>query len=257
MVTSHELMAQGEIIRQKSPILWGILRGRGSKYSLALLLGCGPKKIQQELDNLVEQKQIRQNQRDGYTHVYHLDQEGPQYEDWVRLRNFYQRVELAVIEASGQTPKKLGNLVSSGAEKAWAEQNPEQKKTESNSRWVRVDPEGTCTPNQAALMVLLSNKWGYGEHHKVGAEGGAAQRASGRTFTPKEAAQAQGYAQPGYTGQKLLGLANKGFLEMLDDKGRHWKLTLTGLAKAKQLKELGVEPAHRYQGVPEVDPSEF
>lgn len=213
MTNARELYEKGKRFREEQPTLWAILRGRGNPVRLALVTGLSLRETLEDLAELEKQGHVRQSG----TGAYVLDMKGPDAIALTQLKEFYVRLEVKLVQASG-VPIQSG-MISGKAEKMLAEANPElMGKPASRRAKVR---EIKPTAVQLKLLKVIWDEL-RGEPY----------------FRATAVAKAQGYTQAGWTKKYLETLERKGFIEETPAPGRGtaWKLTELGVEWASNPK---------------------
>lgn len=199
MTDTKRLFNAGENLRSEQPVLWGILRGRGTDFRIALLIGWPEKRVYDELMDLRRAGAIKQNSQGtwflvrGYEH----------YEEYMRIRALYQMLDQRIAD---DHPGKVE--LSELSSKARAE----ARKTAAKER--------AKVPTEVQLKMVT-----------------AAFKAFGRaTFSPLDLARAQGYAKAGWSKSYLETLERKGYVQQMGMRGRSttWQLTDAGVEWASK-----------------------
>lgn len=203
MTDAKRLFNAGEHLRAEQPVLWAILRGRGSSYRIALLLGWPERKVLGELQDLAKRKMVAENSKG----TWYLVKGHEEYEQHARIRKLYQAMDIRVVEDHPTSQLVLSELSTTGRLVA------KEKAAEERTTMAKVPTE--------VQMKLISVAW-----KTFGVD----------SFTALEMAKAQGYTQAGWSKKYIETLERKGFVALAPMKGRAkaWRLTELGVEWAKK-----------------------
>jgi hypothetical protein len=222
------LLDRGEDLRGENPVLWTIIRGRGTLERIGLLSGQPSSVVKAEVERLIQARIIYASERYAQP-VYMLNPKSSGYAQLKKLSLLYLAMELKFVESASIDLRKEKGLVSSAAFKKWCEDHPSES---SRGRTERYDDH--LTMKQAGVLVAVGMGW-----------------ADRSTFKPLELARLQGYTQGGYAKQSLLSLESKGFVKSAGEK--HFRLTPAGVDKVRELQDAGIKAARKEQIKLDVD----
>lgn len=199
---AQKLMERLDRLREEEPVLWAVVRGATTPLKIWAMTGFPPKRLEEDLRQLVIDRHITHYMGKAYL----LNKRGDRFEALQEAAKLADLIEAKTVE--GSKPEAvleiIGVLSMSMRTKIKAEQST--KSPEGADQAVRH-----LTEKQQKAWDNISS---WLENRGRG----------GEPFTTKEAALAQGFSKPGFMKNALLALVKKDRVRHIEGRPEKWVL---------------------------------